>query len=116
MNAKRNNTLRGLMNRIRECADHGAVHGACCLSQSDCRKLLASTRPADPEFYGPGLAALLKQPDSARHEPKPEMRVIEEFFALPEGTEKERMRQALRAALFEIFVEVSDGKCAKQTT
>ena len=44
------------------------------------------------------------------------MRVIEEFFALPEGTEKERMRQALRAALFEIFVEVSDGKCAKQTT
>ena len=49
-------------------------------------------------------------------EPKPEMRVIEEFFALPEGTEKERMRQALRAALFEIFVEVSDGKCAKQTT
>lgn len=48
-------------------------------------------------------------------EAKPRMAVIEEFFALPEGEMKEHMRNALRAALFEVFVEVSDGKPANQS-
>ena len=46
--------ITDIWNRIRACADSDTPHRLIVLDRRDCRKLLASTRPADPAHAGQG--------------------------------------------------------------